>query len=79
LRRVRKNVLTAFDRATSILTDNRDLLEESARLLLEKETLDTPDPARLFKSVKPAAAIFTPALAPCTKRVAAVVAGASGS
>ena len=70
---VRKNVLTAFERATSVLTDNRDVLEESARLLLEKETLDTPDLERLFKSVKPAAATFTPAVAPCTKRVAAAV------
>jgi cell division protease FtsH len=61
---VRKNVLTAFERATSVLADNRGLLEESARLLLEKETLDTPDLARLFASVKPAAA-FTPAAPAC--------------
>ena len=75
---VRKNVLTAFERATSVLTNNRDLLEESARLLLEKETLDTPDLTRLFESVKPAAA-FTPAVAPCTKRVAAAVVDGSRS
>jgi cell division protease FtsH len=74
---VRKTVLTAFERSTSVLTDNRELLEESARLLLQKETLDTPDLTRLFKSVKPASATFTPAVAPCTKRVAAAVAEGS--
>ncbi|MCU0692505.1 MAG: ATP-dependent zinc metalloprotease FtsH [Polyangiaceae bacterium] len=76
---VRKNVLTAFERATSVLTDNRGLLQESARLLLEKETLDTADLTRLFKSVKPAAATYTPAVAPCTKRVAAAMAEGSRS
>ncbi len=76
---VRKNVLTAFERATSILIDNRDLLEESARLLLEKETLDTSDLTRLFKAVKPAAAMFAPAVAPCTKRVSAAMAEGSRS
>jgi cell division protease FtsH len=64
---VRRNVLTAFERATTILTQNRDLLERSARQLLEKETLDTPDLEQLFASIKPAPATFTPASAPCAK------------
>jgi cell division protease FtsH len=75
---VRRNVLTAFDRATAVLRDNRELLEESARLLLEKETLDTPDLERLFRSVKPAAA-FVPAVAPCAKRAAEAASGGSGA
>jgi cell division protease FtsH len=62
---VRKNVLTAFQRATAVLTENRDVLETSARLLLEKETLDAPDLERLFTSIKPAPTSFTPAAAPC--------------
>ncbi len=73
---VRKNVLTAFERASAVVTDNRDLLERSARLLLEKETLDTPDLTRLFQSVKSAAA-FTPAAAPCAQRAAAGLAEGS--
>jgi cell division protease FtsH len=62
---VRKNVLTAFQRATAVLTENRDVLETSARQLLEKETLDAPDLERLFASVKPAPATFAAAAAPC--------------
>jgi hypothetical protein len=72
-------VLTAFERAASVLSDNRDLLEEGARLLLEKETLDAPDLTRLFKSVKPAAATFTPPVPRCAERVAPVVAEGSRS
>ncbi len=68
---VRKSVLTSFERATSVLTANRAVLEESARLLLEKETLDTPDIERLFASVKPAPATFTAAVAPCGEKLAA--------
>jgi cell division protease FtsH len=64
---VRRNVLTAFERATTILTQNRDLLEQSARQLLQKETLDTPDLERLFATIKPAPDTFTPASAPCQK------------
>jgi cell division protease FtsH len=64
---VRRNVLTAFERATTILTQNRDLLEQSARQLLEKETLDAPDLERLFAAIKPAPATFTPASAPCPR------------
>jgi cell division protease FtsH len=62
---VRRNVLTAFQRASAILTENRDVLESSARLLLEKETLDAPDLERLFAQVRPASSTFTPAAAPC--------------
>jgi len=65
---VRKNVLTAFQRATAVLTENRDVLETSARLLLEKETLDAPDLERLFASIKPAPTTFAPAAAPCKER-----------
>ena len=53
---VRKTVLAAFERATGVLTQNRALLEESARLLLQKETLDTPVLERLFAGVRPAPA-----------------------
>jgi cell division protease FtsH len=53
---VRKAVLSAFERASGMLTANRALLETSARLLLQKETLDTPDLERLFAAVKPAPA-----------------------
>jgi len=44
---VRKLVAQAFDRATAILTRNRKLLDETAQLLLERETLsgeDLPNP-----------------------------------
>jgi ATP-dependent Zn protease len=50
---VRKTVLAAFERATGVLAENRALLEQSARLLLQKETLDTPDLERLFAGMKP--------------------------
>jgi cell division protease FtsH len=62
---VRKNVLTAFQRATTVLTENRSVLNASAQLLLEKETLDAPELERLFASLKPAPESFTPAAAPC--------------
>jgi cell division protease FtsH len=65
---IRKTVLTAFERATAVLTDNRELLEESARILLQKETLDTPDLERLFKSVKLAPVTFVSALSPCARK-----------
>jgi cell division protease FtsH len=51
---VRQTVLAAFERATAVLTENRALLDESARLLLQKETLDTPDLERLFATVESA-------------------------
>jgi cell division protease FtsH len=37
---VRGIVMAGFDRATRILTDNRELLERGARALLDQETLD---------------------------------------
>jgi cell division protease FtsH len=67
---VRKTVLTAFERASAILRDNRQVLEESARLLLEKETLDTLDLQRLFASVTRATADYTAADVPCAGRAA---------
>ncbi len=73
---VRKNVLTAFERATAVLEGNRNLLEESARLLLEKETLDTSDLEQLFSSIKAASTVFEPKGAPCAGRTA--VSTASG-
>jgi cell division protease FtsH len=71
---VRRNVLTAFQRATAVLTENRAVLESSARLLLEKETLEAPDLDRLFAALKPAPTTFTPAAPPCreTARAATV-------
>jgi len=51
---VRKAVRTAFDRAVAILQQNRVVLEESARRLLQKETLETTDLHELFQSVTPA-------------------------
>ncbi len=64
---VRRNVLTAFERASNILTENRALLEQSARQLLEKETLDANDLERLFVSLKPAPATFASVSTPCGK------------
>ena len=43
----------AFDRATSILTRNRDLLERTAQILLEKETLEKDDLERLRGQIIP--------------------------
>ena len=63
---VRNTVLTAFARATAILRENRELLEQSARLLLAKETLDTSDLERLFASVKAAPPEIVAATAPCS-------------
>jgi cell division protease FtsH len=62
---VRTLVQTAFERATAVLTENRPVLEESAQLLLQKETLDAPDLARLFAKVEPAPATFPPSAPPC--------------
>ncbi|MCB9556346.1 MAG: ATP-dependent metallopeptidase FtsH/Yme1/Tma family protein [Deltaproteobacteria bacterium] len=62
---VRKNVLTAFERAVAILRDNRQLLEESAGLLLQRETLDEGELLRLFARVKPAAEDFATAEVLC--------------
>ncbi len=62
---VRTNVLTAFERAVQVLQDNRDLLERSSQMLLEKETLDDSDLTVLFARVKPAAEDFVPAATQC--------------
>ncbi len=45
---VRGIVQAAMDRALGILHEKRDLLERSARRLLEKETLDEKDLAELI-------------------------------
>jgi cell division protease FtsH len=62
---VRKNVLTAFERAVHVLQENRELLEESSKMLLIKETLDTDDLEQLFKSVNPAPKDFPDADVSC--------------
>ncbi|MGV8040359.1 MAG: ATP-dependent zinc metalloprotease FtsH [Thermoanaerobaculaceae bacterium] len=64
---VRTLVLTAFERATAVLADNRGVLEESARQLLQKETLDTADLERLFAAVRRAPATTAAASAPCER------------
>ncbi len=64
---VRTLVLTAFERATAVLAGNRDVLEESARQLLQKETLDTADLERLFTAVKRAPVTPVAASAPCER------------
>lgn len=46
---VRRLVDETFDRTVGILTARRDTLESSAKLLLEKETLDESDLAALLK------------------------------
>ena len=45
---VRDIVHAAMDRALTILREKRDVLERSARKLLEKETLDEKDLAELI-------------------------------
>jgi cell division protease FtsH len=53
---VRSLVQSAMDRAVRILTEKRDVLERSARRLLEKETLDERDLVELIgPSLKAAA------------------------
>ncbi|HEY5656443.1 MAG TPA: ATP-dependent zinc metalloprotease FtsH [Myxococcota bacterium] len=49
---VRQIVDDAFARARMILASHRDVLEESARLLIEKETLGEVELAPLFEKVK---------------------------
>jgi cell division protease FtsH len=53
---VRKLVQSAMDRAVAILTGKRDILEHSARRLLEKETLDERDLVELIGPLAKAAA-----------------------
>ena len=62
---MRSSVLTAFERAVNVLQENSDVLHESARQLLEKETLDTPDLERIFAEIKPAPAEIARATPPC--------------
>jgi len=62
---IRRGVQTAFDRAKAILADNHALLEESTRLLLQKETLDTSDLIPLFAKVVPARTDYAQATIPC--------------
>jgi cell division protease FtsH len=50
---VRRIVERAFARTVGILEQQRDLLERSAGLLLEKETLDEADLARIQAQIKP--------------------------
>jgi len=52
---VRRIVDQAFDRARSVLTAHRDVLEEGARALLARETLDEKDLSALFARVRGAA------------------------
>jgi cell division protease FtsH len=49
---VRSLVQEAYDKALGILHGNRDVLERSARLLLEKETLDETQLRELLGSVQ---------------------------
>jgi ATP-dependent Zn protease len=63
---VRRTVLTAFDRSVHILTENRDVLEESAKRLLKQETLEAPDLETLFKSLKPASLEFAASAPECS-------------
>jgi len=65
---IRRIVLSAFERAVASLRDNREVLERSARLLLEKETLDAADLEVLFRGVKRAAPPDRAAAAPCGER-----------
>jgi len=53
-RKVRDIVDGVFERAVALLTTNRALLEETARRLLEKETLDETDLAEVQGKVQPA-------------------------
>jgi cell division protease FtsH len=62
---VRRTVLTAFDRAVGILSENREILENSARHLLKQETLDASDLEQLFKGLKKAPETFLPSEAVC--------------
>ncbi len=50
---VKEIVDAAFERARSILKKNRNLLAESAVLLLEKETLDSSELEKLFSRIVP--------------------------
>lgn len=49
---VREMLKGAFDTAHGVLVENRELLEEGAQILLEKETLDEGDLAALFARLR---------------------------
>ncbi|WP_330848984.1 ATP-dependent zinc metalloprotease FtsH [Bifidobacterium aemilianum] len=51
---VRKLVETAHDEAWEIINQNRDILDEMARRLLLKETLDAQELAELFSTIRKA-------------------------
>jgi cell division protease FtsH len=50
---IRDIVSAAFERARTILAANRELLDESARVLLARETLAGEDLAALLRKVRP--------------------------
>jgi cell division protease FtsH len=50
---VREIVTAAFDRARTILATNRELLDESAKALLARETLSGDDLAALLRKARP--------------------------
>ncbi len=60
---VRRLVHRAFERALAILEANRELLERSARRLLEKETLEEEELRELARGLVPAARIEAAAAA----------------
>ena len=62
---VRKAVASAFARAEEILINNRSILENSAKCLLEKETLDSSELAELFRELRPAASSIKGAVPDC--------------
>jgi cell division protease FtsH len=49
---IRKLVMDGFNHATTILSGNREILENSARTLLERETLDESTIRSLTKDLK---------------------------
>ena len=51
---IRAIVMGAFDRATAILDDNREVLERGAQALLAQETLDEPAIRTLTADLRPA-------------------------
>ncbi len=65
---VRDIVARAFDRATAILERNRSLLEDAAKELLAKETLNEPEIAQLASRMqRPAEAVASVPVAASSK------------
>jgi len=75
---VRRTVATAFERARTILEENRQILGESAALLLEKETLDGANLREIFPKIKPAAEDFQAVEPVCGARGGGDASGVSG-